>query len=101
MDRFHVPMEQELRAFTKLSLQDSLSSATSAALEGDLTPTPTRGPVAAALHELFGPQAPVGLLFEKMCGGADAQLHDWYALRTEPGSPRQPVRSVAPMSFTV
>ena len=101
MDRFHVQVEQKLRAFTKLSLRDCPPLATVASTEDNLyDPKREKGPIAAALGELFGPEAPVGKLFERICGGADAQLHDWYALRTEPGSPRQPLHYDTPHQET-
>ena len=50
------------------------------------------GPAVDAMRELVAPGAPLGDLWEHLCGGDDAVLYDFYALRTDPGSIRQSVR---------
>ena len=45
----------------------------------------------AGLRGLLASGSPLGDVFERACGGDDAQFYDFNALRTERGSPRQPV----------
>jgi hypothetical protein len=45
----------------------------------------------AGLRGLLASGSPLGDVFERACGGDDAQFYDYNALRTERGSPRQPV----------
>jgi len=71
MRRFHAIEEQPLRSFLLTPLDDVACH--------------------AGLRELFGADAALGDVFEKACGGDDAWFYDYNALRTEPGSRRQPV----------
>jgi len=88
--RFHVPVEQPTRAFTLLPFRDEASAAAGHA----------NGPIIQAMRELLGRDAAVGNLFGRMCDGSDSQLHDFYALRTEPGSARQQVHFDTPFQKT-
>ena len=54
------------------------------------------GPLVAALQELLRPGAALGELFGEMCDGADSELYDLVALRTEAGATRQPIHSDTP-----
>lgn len=73
MSRFHAREEQSLRSFVLLPM----------------------APLERATRELLAPGSPLGDIFERVCG-LEATLWDFYALRTEPGSPRQPVHFDTP-----
>ena len=81
LDRFYVEQEQPHRAFVLLPFRDDASDAAG-----------VDGPAVDAMRELVAPGAPLGDLWEQLCGGDDAVLYDFYALRTDPGSIRQSVR---------
>lgn len=115
-DRFHCEVEQPLRAFTKLPLDDALSDVATAESEADTTTSNAenaeiavktgkgvkagRRPIATAVKELLGPKAVLGTLMGLMCAGTESELHDFYALRTEAGCPRQPVHFDTPHQDT-
>ena len=72
MRRFHSAVaEQPLRSFLLTPLDDARCH--------------------AGLRGLLARGAPLGDVFERACGGDDAKFYDYNALRTERGSPRQPV----------
>ncbi|KAJ8605388.1 hypothetical protein CTAYLR_002406 [Chrysophaeum taylorii] len=80
MSRFHAREEQKLRSFVLLPLRRD---------EG------LDDPIVSATAELLGEGTPLGDLYEKLCG-PEAVLYDFYGLRTEPGSFRQPIHSDTP-----
>jgi len=69
--RFHASAEGPLRSFLLTPLDEP------ACHEG--------------LRGLLARGSPLGDVFERACGGDDALFYDYNALRTERGSPRQPV----------
>lgn len=75
MSRFHAVEEQPLRSFVLLPFENEV--------------------IRSASLELLGPGTRLGKLFDTLCG-LDGTLWDFYALRTEPGCPRQPVHSDTP-----
>ena len=79
MSRFHAVEEQKLRSFVLLPL--------------------SKDPFVVASRELLGTGSPLGDLYEKLCG-PEAILYDFYGLRTEPGSFRQPIHSDTPFQKT-
>lgn len=87
---FYVPAEIHFstpRGYVLLPFRDSDSVS-----EG---PTSV-GPIVNAARELLSLDTPLGNLFAKTCDGADSQLYDFCALRTEPGAARQVVHSDTP-----
>lgn len=80
MSLFHAREEQQLRSFVLLPLRRRRDSDDA---------------IVQATRELLGPDAPLGQLYEKLCG-PEAVLYDFYGLRTEPGSFRQPIHFDTP-----
>lgn len=56
----------------------------------------TVGPMVEAARELLSGDTPLSGLFGEMCDGANSQMYDFCALRTEPGAARQVVHSDTP-----
>ena len=86
---FYVPAEIHFstpRGYVLLPFRDSHSV---------LRETGT-SPIVTAARELLAPGTPLAGLFGETCDGADSQLYDFCALRTEPGAARQVVHSDTP-----
>jgi len=87
-DRFNVPLEtlDPTRGYLLLPFRDEES-----VIAGN-----AKGTLVGTLDKLLAPGAPLGEIFCETCGGVDAELYDFNALRTEPGASRQTIHSDTP-----
>ncbi|KAJ1448269.1 hypothetical protein M885DRAFT_539754 [Pelagophyceae sp. CCMP2097] len=94
MARFHSDIEQPLRSFLLLPFRDAPPPGETGAEADAGEPVMVRG-----LRALLDRGSALGDLFEALCG-SDAVFYDFNALRTEPGSKRQPVHCDTPLQTT-